>query len=218
MRVWGLDGIVAAPLEVTMPFGNLGFPEEVLVHRTRRPFDTSEIRGVPVTNVERTLLDIAGMLPVRIVGKALDSALRLGLTDIGRLYECLSAQGGRGVRGSRRLRLVLADRMYDENTDSGAEYDLLYFMRLACLPMPELDHELFPRGGRRIPDFYWPSKLKTVEVDGIDAHSSAEKLDDDLDRQNAIMDLGIQIRRFSARRVRRDPRGVVGEIRRFLDS
>jgi hypothetical protein len=201
-----------------MPFGNLGFPEGVMVHRTRRPFDTREIRGIPVTSVERTLLDCAGTLSVRIVGKALDSALRLSLTDIARTYECLAKQGGRGVRGSRRLRLVLAERMYDEKTDSGAEYDLLYFMRLAGLPMPELDHELFPRGGRRIPDFFWPEKLKTVEVDGVDAHASAERLDDDLERQNAIMDLGIEIRRFSARRVRRDPRGVVEEIRRFLDS
>jgi very-short-patch-repair endonuclease len=30
------------------------------------------------------------------------------------------------------------------------------------------------------------------------------------------MDLGLEIRRFSARKIRRDPSGVVEEIRRFL--
>jgi hypothetical protein len=106
--------------------------------------------------------------------------------------------------------------MYDQSTDSGAEFDLLYFMRLADLPEPELDHVLFPRGRRRIPDFFWPAFGKAVEVDGVDAHSSADRLDDDLERQNAIMDLGIEIRRYSARRVRRDPQGVIADIRRFL--
>ena len=121
------------------------------------------------------------------------------------------------MKGTKRLRRVLAIRMYDEATDSGAEFDILYFMRLAGVPDPVLDHELFPRGQRRIPDFYWPGRFKAVEIDGIDAHSSADKLDDDLERQNAIMDLGIEIRRFSARRVRRDPQGVVRDIKRFVD-
>lgn len=216
LKVWGLEGISSAPLEVTMPFGNLGFPDTVIVHRTRRTFEVSITSDIPVTTVERTLLDCAGGLPTRVVGKALDSALRKDLTTIEAMYEGLGRDGGRGVRGTKRLRQVLAQRMYDGSTDSGAEYDLLYFMRLAGLPEPELDHELFPRGGRRVPDFYWAGLRKAVEVDGVDAHSSADRLDDDLDRQNAIMDLGIEIRRFSARRVRRDPSDVVADIKRFL--
>jgi hypothetical protein len=216
LRLWGLDGITNAPVEISMPFGNLGFPEGALVHRTRREFAVSTSRGIPVTTIERTLLDCAAMLSDRLLGKALDSALRKGLTTIEAMYECLRREGGRGVKGTKRLRRVLAQRMYDQSTDSGAEFDLLYFMRLADLPEPELDHVLFPRGRRRIPDFFWPAFGKAVEVDGVDAHSSADRLDDDLERQNAIMDLGIEIRRYSARRVRRDPQGVIADIRRFL--
>ena len=216
--LWGLEGISTRLVEATVPYSALPIPEGVVAHRTRRRIDPSECRGIPVTSVERTLLDCARFLPDRILGRALDSALRKSLTTIAACYSVLATDGGRGVTGTRRFRRVLANRMYDEATDSGAEFDLLYFMQLAGLPDPELDHELFPRGGRRIPDFFWPDLAKTVEVDGIDAHSSAEKLDDDLDRQNAIMDLGIEIRRFSARRVRRDPKAVVEEIRQFLLS
>jgi very-short-patch-repair endonuclease len=90
-------------------------------------------------------------------------------------------------------------------------------MRLAGIPEPNLQHELIARGGRRIrPDFYWPMLGKAVEVDGLDAHSSADALDDDLERQNLLLEMGIDLRRFSARRVRRDPEAVIGQIRRFL--
>lgn len=34
---WGMDGISSAPIEITVPFGNLPIPEGVVVHRTRRP-------------------------------------------------------------------------------------------------------------------------------------------------------------------------------------
>jgi very-short-patch-repair endonuclease len=82
-----------------------------------------------------------------------------------------------------------------------------------------LQQKFTTRNGDPIrPDFYWPLMAKAVEVDGIDAHDSAEKLDRDLQRQNEMMDLGIELRRFSARRVRRHPREFVDEVRRFLDS
>jgi len=91
-------------------------------------------------------------------------------------------------------------------------------MQRARLPRPELGFELFPDGERRVPDFIWPDVGKAVEVDGIDAHASADKLDDDLSRQNALMDLGYEIRRFSARQIRRNPEEVVEQIRRFLEG
>ena len=104
-------------------------------------------------------------------------------------------------------------------TGSGSETELLFYMRQAMLPEPLLQHELISNAGERmLPDFYWPNHGKAVEVDGIDAHSSADAMDHDLNRQNALMDLGIELRRFSARKVRRDPQAVVGEILRFLES
>ncbi len=113
---------------------------------------------------------------------------------------------------------MLMERIHDISTGSGSEFELLYHMQMALLPRPELQHELFVDGERRVPDFYWPALGKAVEVDGVDAHSSADSLDDDLVRQNRLMDLGIEIRRFSARRVRRQPDLVVSEIRKFLEA
>jgi hypothetical protein len=216
--LWGLDGIRTAPPELTVPFNNHPIPEGVIVHRTRRGREAAVRERIPVCTAERTLLDAAGCLPRMVVAKALDSALRLGHTTVERTWETLTREGGRGVRGTRALRWVLQERRHDTATDSGSEVELLYHMQMAMLPRPELDHELFSDGRRMVPDFYWPNLGKAIEVDGVDAHSSADQLDDDLVRQNLLLDLGIELRRFSARRIRREPAAVVAEIRHFLES
>lgn len=216
--LWQMDGISSAPVEVTMPFGNLGVPEGVIVHRSRRPTQADERLGIPVSGPERTLLECCRYLPPIVVGKALDSAIRRSMTTIDRMWLMLANEGGRGVKGTRRMRGVLRQRVHDTATDSGSEFELLYHMQQALLPRPELGFELYPASGRRVPDFIWPSLAKAVEVDGVDAHDSADKLDYDLQRQNEIMDLGLELRRFSARQVRRDPQGVVAQIRQFLSA
>lgn len=217
MVLWQLDGVSSGPVEVTMPFGNLAVPEGVIVHRSRRATPIAERAGIPVSSPERTLLEGCRFLGDLIMGKALDSAMRRNLTDMDRMWLMLAHEGGRGVPGSKTMRRVLRQRAHDTATDSGAEYELLYYMQQAQLPQPELGFELYPANGRRVPDFIWPETGKAVEVDGVDAHSSADRLEDDLRRQNELMDFGLEIRRFSAREIRRDPKGVVEQIRRFLE-
>lgn len=217
-RLWDLDGIRQAPIEVTMPFGNLAVPQGVVVHRSRRSTPHVEIEGIPVSGPERTILECCRFIGPLIAGKGLDSAIRQGITNVDRVWLTLANEGGRGVSGTRTMRRALRDRAHDTATDSAAEFELLFYMQKAALPRPELGFELYPQGGRRVPDFVWPDRDKAVEVDGLDAHGSADRLDDDLERQNELMDLGLQIRRFSARRIRRDPEGVVAQIRQFLEA
>lgn len=99
LKLWEMDGIRSAPVEITMPFGNLAVPEGVLVHRSRRPTPFARAHGVPVSGPERTILEGSASLPDIIIGKALDSAIRNDLTSVERVSMVLSAEGGRGVRG-----------------------------------------------------------------------------------------------------------------------
>lgn len=216
-QLWGLEGISSNIVELTVPYTHGPIPDGVLVHRTRRSILVDECEGIPVTTVERTLLDCAAILPRLTLAKALDSAIRKKLTTVDAVYDLLVEKGGRGVRGTKQLRWVIRERLHDTATGSGSEFELLYHMQMAFLPRPELQYPLFPLNGRRVPDFYWPDKRKAVEVDGVDAHSTADKLDDDLKRQNELMDMGIELRRFSAREIRRNPQDVVAQIRQFLD-
>lgn len=217
--LWEMDGLRAAPVEITAPYSNRPIPRDVVVHRTRRSMEPSEIRGIRVTTAERTLLDCAALLPSMVIAKAVESAVRKRITTTDRLNGVLAAEGGRGVRGTRKLRWVIAQRVAETATGSGSETELLFHIRREGLPEPVLQHEVVTaEGDRFLLDLCWPDQGKAVEVDGLDAHDSADALDSDLKRQNALMDLGIDLRRFSAREVRRNPAAVVDRIRRFLGA
>jgi hypothetical protein len=217
--VWGMDGLCSAPVEVTAPYSNRPMPRNVIVHRTRRSMDSRLVEGIPVTTADRTLLDLAALLPPVVLAKAVESSIRNGFSSVDSILETIAIQGGRGVRGVKKLKRVMADRSSDTPTDSGSETELIFYLRQAGVLEPELQYELFTRAGERVrPDFYWPPLGKAVEVDGIDAHMTPEALERDLARQNALLEMGVELRRFSARIVRRNPHQVVEEIRRFLES
>jgi very-short-patch-repair endonuclease len=217
--LWRMDGLSQAPVEITVPYSNRPIPARVIVHRTRRPMDHDWVQGLPVTSAERTLLDLASLVPRSLLAKAVESSLRLRLLTIDSVFDEMALRGGRGVRGSKKLKQVMTERIQDTSTDSGAESELIFHIRKEGIIEPELQVPLLTPSGRRIrPDFLWSGLGKAVEVDGLDAHSSADALDSDLSRQNELLEMGIELRRFSARQVRRNPNQVVDEIRRFLAS
>jgi very-short-patch-repair endonuclease len=164
------------------------------------------------------LQDLAGIMPTAVLEKAYMSALHRGYTTADRMVEQLSTQGGRGVKGTRKLRRVIP-LAEEGRTGSGAEVELRQLIRRAPVPAPV--HQLrirLPTASNAYPDFSWPDRMRIVEVDGFDSHSSPEQLNADLMRQNMLMDLGWEIRRFTGRRIRRDPGGVVAEITQFVNS
>lgn len=184
--LWGLDGLETGIVEITVPYTHQPLPAGVIVHRTRRTLPKTELHGVVVTPVERTLLDAAGLLPRMVVAKGLDSALRRNLTSVPRLLETIEEQAGRGVPGTKPLTSLVSALEVSGATGSPAETELLHLMRKAGLPDPVLQYEvMLPDGRRYVVDFGWPSLGKGVEVDGLDAHAGAELLERDLQRQNA---------------------------------
>lgn len=217
--LWGLDGIDTRVVELTVGYGHAPIPSGVIRHRTRRPVAGVVVRGLPVTPVERTLLDSSPLLPGSVLSKGVDSALRLGLTDPTALAKTIGEQGGPGVRGVRKLETVIENLDRTGPTGSPAEIELLDGMRDAGLPEPVLQWEVISRSGKtyRV-DFGWPQLSKGVEVDGMDAHGGPANLEKDLERQNELLEAGIRLRRFAARTVRRDLPGVIDDIARFLTT
>lgn len=215
-RLWTLDGVRTRMLEITVPFSNLPMPEGVVVHRTRRVLPTAQQQTIRSTTVERTLLDLAAILPDRVLEKAYMSALRLGLTETDDVLSMMRQQAGRGVPGTRRLRRVIATAT-EGLTASGAEVEMAQLIRHCPIPAPVPQMRVtLPDGGNAYPDFAWPLPMRIVEVDGFDAHSTPEQLRDDLARQNALMNLGWEMRRFTGVRVRREPEIVMDEITTFI--
>jgi hypothetical protein len=174
--------------------------------------------GIPVVPIERTLLDLASQLPAITLEKAVMSAIRKGLTTPDLIAVTLSEQGGRGVRGTKKLKrvLLLTD---DGITGAPSEVDAFSLIRDAPIPQPILQHPIrLPDDSNAYPDFAWPPRMKIVEIDGMDGHGSADQLHADLKRQNQLMQLGWELRRFSARSLQREPESVIREIVKFVND
>jgi hypothetical protein len=107
----------------------------------------------------------------------------------------------------------------DDASGSPAEIDLKDIVIDAPLPLPVQQMWIpLPNGENAYPDFSWPDRMRIVEVDGFEAHGSPDQQQHDLRRQNQLLDLGWEIRRFTATEIREEPQRVRAEIVRFVNK
>ena len=90
--LWKLEGIMGSRVEITTP--RRLADSTVVIHRSSllKRNDITHTRGLPVTSVSRTLLDLAAVVPLEPFEIALDSALSRGLTSTRRLAFEIGAQ------------------------------------------------------------------------------------------------------------------------------
>lgn len=216
--LWGLDAIYGRMIELTVPFTEEPEPQGVILHRTRRPNPGTAVEGIPVTPPEKNLLDLARFTPQRVLEKAARSAVHKGLTTPDQLDRAIATWGGRGVAGTRVFRRVVAF-VADDLSASVSEVDLRHLVLDAPVPTPIQQLRVrLPDLSNAYPDFAWPDRMRIVEVDGFGSHGTPEQLQHDLRRQNQLMDLGWEIRRFTATEVRDHPQEVRAEIIRFVNK
>jgi len=153
---------------VTRP-GN-GGPRQlggVVVHRSSTLEGECTVhRGIPITVVPRTLLDLACSVSGKALAKALREAVRLELVTVHEIGDFLGTCFHR--RGSGRLARALA-RYRDlplEHARSGAEIRALEILRDSCRPMPRLNVVI---AGEEA-DLSWPAERLIVEIDGGPFH------------------------------------------------
>lgn len=165
---WGLWSRPGGLLTVTRP--GSGGPRRhggLLVFRsTRLEDERTTLRGIPITTVPRALLDIAPRRSERALARAVREAVRLDLTSIGEIADCLGRHRGR--RGSRRLARVIAryTGLPIERARSGAEVRALEILRAAGYPLPNLNASI---AGEEA-DLSWPAHRRIVEIDGGPFH------------------------------------------------
>jgi len=216
--LWGLDGIRSRLIEVTVPYLASPEPDGVIVHRTRRANPSSVVESIPVSTVEKLMLDLASMLPESVLRKLARSAVHNGLTSPDLLDETIGKLGGRGVTGTRKARRVVGF-VADDLSGSAAEIHLKDIVLDAPIPRPVQQLRVrFADGSHAYPDFSWPDRMRIVEVDGFAAHGTPEQFQNDLRRQNQLMDLGWEVRRFTATDIRDRPLEVGAEITRFVNN
>jgi hypothetical protein len=171
--LWELDVCRSAPIELTAPHDDRPAPAQTLTYRSRQldPADRRTVRGIPVHCVEGTILDLASRGVSVVVEKAVEAALRKGLTTETALDGWLGTRSRRGRKGTTLLRQVLEDRSGQRPAGSGGEVELLRLLRLAGVPDPVRQHLLqLGRGEVAVLDLAWPNVRAAAELHGWDGH------------------------------------------------
>jgi hypothetical protein len=214
--LWEIDAIYGRMIEVTVPYSESPEPTGVLLHRSQRPIRVL-LDAIPITTLRED--DPRHRVSGRNTHseKAARSAIRRGITTqiswIAR-WRCWEGEESRTRRFRTAVRLVVADR-----SSSVAEIDMKHIVVDAPVPVPVQQLRIRLRdGSNAYPDFTWPDRMRIVEVDGFEAHGTPEDLQRDLWRQNQLMELGWEIRRFTATDVRDRPDQVRAEIVHFVNQ
>lgn len=118
--VHGFDGFDPSPVEFVQPRRRRGSGEGWKVHTTVRleRIDRVEVSGFRCTSASRTVIDLAGSAPIRALERAIDSAVRDGLSSPTFLAHRLRAL--RPARGVRVLDRLLVDSVGTATSSGGS--------------------------------------------------------------------------------------------------
>lgn len=203
------------PVEVTVPLGT-GISARAGVSLRRAELQPAEIvllKGLPATSILRTLADIALTRPLIEAVIAADMALHAKQTTLAELHA--EAAGRAGRPGVVRLRQVA--ELAEPATESPMETRLRLLLVLNGLPSPLAQVDLHDRRGRFLgrADLYYPDSRLILEYDGGTHRLS---LVEDNRRQNALLNAGFRMRRFTAPDVMGAPESVLANVRAALAS
>ena len=178
--------------------------------------DRSSHRGLAVTSIERSLIDVGRYHGPRSVGAMLDRAVRDGLTTYPRFQHRVWDLARQGRNGISTARLVLADRGFGDGW--GFEKAMKGALRDAGLPESQREFRVHVDGHRYRVDFAFFDSMVGIECDSREWHGLQFQIDHDLERQNRILGTGLLLLRYTSRRLRDDPAGVVAEITANLEA
>jgi len=181
--------------------------------RTRRsrhidPLDVTTLRGIPITTIPRSIVDVAPGLT--------EEALALVCHEAGAKYKTTPAQVDAvlarrpNAKGAAKLRRVMHGDV--RVVLSKLERRFLALMRAEHLPLPRTNKVA---SDRRV-DCRWPEHHVTVELDSYRFHNSRHSWQQGYEREREAYAREDAFRRYTWRDVFEDPRRMLGELRRLL--
>lgn len=225
LRLNGLETYAPGQIIVYVPVATGCEATGVTFKRTRRDPPGTVVEGVPCVVIEHALLDVAAKLPSRGLHKLLTTAWRKGLTTPQKVLGHIEAHGGRGVRGTVKLRGV-ADLYASGGRAPGSEaeadflFELYAALDAAGIERPELQVAIGVRDGtdRVVPDFVWPGRWKVIEMKGLAAHGNYMIQDEDVEREAAIRAAGWELDSLTPRAMRERRAATLRRVIRFLQT
>lgn len=193
-RVWSLDHFRKNPdvIHLAVPRGTArpGLDENrVFVHSVTRPFFPQRLGRLRVTELPRTILDLAPTSKDDVLDDLIDSAQR-DWPDTDRLLMEEVSGDCRGIDGAARVRALLEERG-GLCTDSLLENRTFRGLRRSPLPRPRHQLHLFDERGYIVRvDFAWPRHRVALHVDSFLHHSARTRFEHDRSLMNRLSALG----------------------------
>jgi very-short-patch-repair endonuclease len=185
-------------------------PTAVTVRRCRSidGRDATTWRGLPVTNVPRTLVDLAALLDPPDLARAFHEAAvkhRLKPDAVERVLD-----RRHNWPGARKLRRVIWE---DEPVSlSRLESSFIGVLRRAHLPVPRTNVAV----GTYFVDCRWPDHRLTVELDSYRYHHTRHAWERDRQREREARARGDEFRRYTWRDVTEEPKPMLADLRALL--
>ena len=211
---WGIRASAQTLIEVTTSNRGRRAPPGVQLRLTRslRAEDVTRLRGLPVTTVARTLVDLACVLAPSALARAVHEAEFRRLLDVAAVEAVLARANGR--RGTAALRTALAEPSPGA-TRSALEERFLSLVR-GRLPAPRLNANLWVGGELIEVDAAWRDARVAVELDGAAAHRTSRAFHRDRARDLGLAAEGWVVVRLTWPQLIHEPERIVGELRRLL--
>ena len=205
----------AGPIELTVPWMRRT-PGLTLYESAIPPDERTHLRGIPVTTVARTLLDLATVLRPTDLELAIEQAEALRLSDRPSLPDLLERYPRR--QGTRVLRSILDEADIGEAvTRSELEDAFLRFIADTGLPPPPRVNFWLELGGRSLQlDFYWPAQALVAELDGYATHGTRAAFERDRRRDRSLAVAGLRVVRVTWRQLHRERAQLEADLRKLL--
>jgi very-short-patch-repair endonuclease len=212
-QAWGLMSHRAIRPEVTRPTSHRGLSGIVVHHSALRPDEVGEARGIPVTSVPRTLLDIAAMVEARELERCWNEMEVRELRDPLSVPDVIARHQGR--RGVAALRAQAASNVPADRTRNDLEEGFLRLVAAHGLPRPRMNAHVALRGRFFEIDALWEAQRLAVELDG-GAHRTRRAFRKDRERDRILLAEGFRTGRITWDQLRDEPEQIAADLRSTL--
>jgi hypothetical protein len=203
--------------EVSAPMGTRTTIPGVLLRQHRRlDGQGTVVDGLPVTTLQRTVVDLAGELDLAGRLRLLEDAIDAGMSR--RAFVALAQRESRGRAGLRFLHELARDAGRDRFR-SWLEGEAARCWERAGLPTPRFNVVLRDGSGRiGEVDAVFPGGVVTAELDGLRFHMTAAQRRRDKAKDRRLQLSERVVLRFDYQDVVRRPEQMVAQLREALDS
>lgn len=216
-RLWKLLPPAVERVEVTHPGSSRIRRDGIVCHRANVADDEWLVEdGIPVTSPFRTVFDLAAVVKMRELERALHEAEARELRD--RVSLPVLLERYRGRRGALTVRALLESPEPVGITRNDFEEAFLALVDAHGLSRPRMNADLAIRGRFFEIDALWEEQRFAVELDSRSIHGTRKRFESDRHRDRILVAEGWRTMRITWWQLQEEPDEIAADLRSALEQ